>query len=33
MRLQLFNASALGESRASKLLGENVKLLTYVGIF
>ena len=32
-RYQLFNASAVIESRASTRLGENVKLLTYVSIF
>ena len=32
-RLQLFNASAVIESRASTRLGENVKLLTFVSIF
>ncbi|TGO21990.1 hypothetical protein BPAE_0189g00220 [Botrytis paeoniae] len=31
--VQLFNASALMESRASTRLGENVKLLTYDSIF
>jgi len=31
--IQLFNASALVESRASTRLGQNVKLLTYVSIF
>lgn len=30
---QLFNASAVIESRASTRLGENVKLLTFVSIF
>lgn len=33
LRYQLFNASAVIESRASTRLGENVKLLTYVSIF
>jgi hypothetical protein len=33
LSFQLFNASALVESRASTRLGENVKLLTYVSIF
>ena len=32
-RHQLFNASAVIESRASTRLGENVKLLTFVSIF
>lgn len=31
--IQLFNASAVIESRASTRLGENVKLLTFVSIF
>ena len=33
MILQLFNASAVIESRASTRLGENVKLLTFVSVF